>query len=455
MMRKYFLTVCFLVSLLSGLPRAQGNVDIYSGCSVEVSGKMDIEVSGNWNNNGTFIPGRGTVIFNGTVPQTITGPSGAAFHNLSVDNQCGILNLQSSILVTGTLSLNSCRINTIFNTVSLARGANLTRKSGYILGTLKKDFSAPDTRTFEVGTLNGYTPVTIKAVEGKGSISVKAIQEPHPNAIGRNVLQRYWSISGEGIAKTDLSFQYLPGDVVGISYEYQLGTYSIGNWNFPDGKLNASKHTASIKGVSDYSGDWTLGKVPSMPVDLSRFTSAAGRSNVTLLWETQSEVNSERFEVERSPLFNETSHAYNWKRIGELQAFGNCNFPQEYVYVDNNLNTGYYAYRLKMIGSRGNYKYSDIVVVEMNRPVTIELSQNYPNPFNGMTAIPYSIPEDTHVILTIYDLNGQLIAQPVNEFKPAGHYVYNFDASNLASGIYICKLNAGSHSMLKKMMLLK
>ena len=88
-------------------------------------------------------------------------------------------------------------------------------------------------------------------------------------------------------------------------------------------------------------------------------------------------------------------------------------------------------------------------------PKEFLLFQNYPNPFNPVTLISYQIPFSTYVQLTIYDINGQAIAKPVNEKQDAGNYQFLWDASNFPSGVYFYKLSTPSYSNSKKMVLLK
>jgi hypothetical protein len=83
------------------------------------------------------------------------------------------------------------------------------------------------------------------------------------------------------------------------------------------------------------------------------------------------------------------------------------------------------------------------------------LSQNYPNPFNPTTTINYSLPNSSFVKLVVYNSIGQEIATLVNETIAAGNHNVEFDASNLPSGIYFYKLQAGSFVETKKMILLK
>ena len=75
-------------------------------------------------------------------------------------------------------------------------------------------------------------------------------------------------------------------------------------------------------------------------------------------------------------------------------------------------------------------------------PTQVELTQNYPNPFNPTTTISYGIPEAGTVHLTVYDNLGREVATVVNEYKNAGYYQANFDASKLSSGITLMFLKA-------------
>jgi len=88
-------------------------------------------------------------------------------------------------------------------------------------------------------------------------------------------------------------------------------------------------------------------------------------------------------------------------------------------------------------------------------PKDFTLSQNYPNPFNPITKISFSIPSETDVTISIYDIRGRHIKTLVNEEKKAGYYDVNFNASDIASGIYFYKLKAGNFVLTKKMVIIK
>ncbi|MCJ7552941.1 MAG: T9SS type A sorting domain-containing protein, partial [Ignavibacteriaceae bacterium] len=86
---------------------------------------------------------------------------------------------------------------------------------------------------------------------------------------------------------------------------------------------------------------------------------------------------------------------------------------------------------------------------------SFSLDQNYPNPFNPSTVVNYTLAERSNVTLKVYDVLGKEVANLVNNTQEAGTHQVTFDASNLASGLYIYTLNAGDFTSSKKMMFLK
>lgn len=88
-------------------------------------------------------------------------------------------------------------------------------------------------------------------------------------------------------------------------------------------------------------------------------------------------------------------------------------------------------------------------------PSEISLHQNYPNPFNPETVIGYQLPNHAEVRLEIYDMLGRRVTLLVDGFQRAGEHTVNFNASDLASGIYLYQLSTGSHSEIRKMTLIK
>ncbi len=88
-------------------------------------------------------------------------------------------------------------------------------------------------------------------------------------------------------------------------------------------------------------------------------------------------------------------------------------------------------------------------------PKTFALRQNFPNPFNPSTIIQYDLPERAEVVLQVYDVLGRKVRTLTDNMEQAGTHEVSFDASDLASGVYFCRLKAGDYSAVKAMMLLK
>ena len=88
-------------------------------------------------------------------------------------------------------------------------------------------------------------------------------------------------------------------------------------------------------------------------------------------------------------------------------------------------------------------------------PSSFELKQNYPNPFNPQTTISFDIPEANSVKLEVFDMSGRSAGVLVNSDLKAGTYKFDFNAGELASGIYFYKLQVGSFIQTKKMIVLK
>ncbi len=110
------------------------------------------------------------------------------------------------------------------------------------------------------------------------------------------------------------------------------------------------------------------------------------------------------------------------------------------------------------VSALGYTSYTTVDVEEeilSTTPVDYTLSQNYPNPFNPSTRIVYSVVEPTQVRLTVTNILGQVVETLVDDFRNLGTYEITFNASNLASGLYIYRLEAGSTVISKKMTLLK
>jgi len=186
-----------------------------------------------------------------------------------------------------------------------------------------------------------------------------------------------------------------------------------------------------------------------LPVELGLFTAVVNERTIQLNWETKTEKNSDKFDIERKTI------DAAWASIGSVKASVLSNSPKQYSYIDKNLQSGKYQYRLKMIDNDGTFEYSKVIEAEVAVPKNYELNQNFPNPFNPNTVISYSLPLASDIKLIVYNSLGQTVKVLENGFKNAGTYSVNFNADELPSGTYFYKIEAGQFSQIKKMILLK
>ena len=115
----------------------------------------------------------------------------------------------------------------------------------------------------------------------------------------------------------------------------------------------------------------------------------------------------------------------------------------------------------KALTAEDNYRFSvnpnSVLPVENEEllPGKFTLFQNYPNPFNPATVISWQLAIGGYTTLKVYDVLGREVTTLVDEYKPAGSYKINFDASRLASGLYIYDIKSGGNRIAKKMTLVK
>lgn len=160
---------------------------------------------------------------------------------------------------------------------------------------------------------------------------------------------------------------------------------------------------------------------------------------------------------------------------GELQYFkqGSYNQANGKNPEDNMIwNTGSQTYNGNLADQYANGSYAEVwfkaatvgpgIVTSIGAsdpdievPAGFNLTQNYPNPFNPATNITFSLPKESLVNLAVYDINGRLVQHLIDRHFAIGEHTVRFDASNLASGIYLYRIQAGSFSKMRRMILMK
>lgn len=276
--------------------------------------------------------------------------------------------------------------------------------------------------------------------------------------LGRNGTTRYQSFLG-GYANTSLVYQLMntnSGHDVIVAINYAGGTDTLRLYQ----ELNMT-NLAQGDSLRDKTGNSTspvvyvdannrmyievpprsyavyIQNIASMPVELQSFGANSRDSKVELNWNTVTETNNYGFEIQR-----QTEKEKNWNKIGFVTGAGNSNSVKKYSFVDRNVTDGVVRYRLKQIDFDGQHEYSKEIEVLIEKKYTFGLEQNYPNPFNPTTVISYNIAKKSNVKLSIYNQLGELVAKLVNRTNEAGNYKVEWNAGNLASGVYLYVLEA-------------
>ena len=208
----------------------------------------------------------------------------------------------------------------------------------------------------------------------------------------------------------------------------------------------------------------------SLPVTLSAFSARAGKGSVQLNWSTASEIENLGFILERRVTESEYQ---NWIEIASyvtnpvMAGQGSTSKRTEYSYTDESIEPGiFYEYRLADVSYQGTFEYHSMTVLAtatapaLQMPSEYSMQQNYPNPFNPTTTISYGLPEEADISLVIYDIRGHVVKTIDSGGQVAGWYEHvwrGLDNSGqpVSTGLYLTRLQAGSHTKTIKMLYLK
>ncbi len=241
----------------------------------------------------------------------------------------------------------------------------------------------------------------------------------------------------------------------GLSYTYYFNNTQVATYYNSNADNVYSGGDAYVDGFSLVAYDFMFRAkiVDALPVELASFEVTRSNVNVTMNWETATELNNYGFEVERASLSTATEKTY--EKIGFVEGNGNSNSVNTYSFIDSNPLDGKAVYRLKQIDFDGKYEYSKEIEVSYQTVKEFALAQNYPNPFNPTTNISFKLAESGKVSLKIFNAIGQEVAELVNKTMEAGRHEVTFNASELPSGAYFCRMNAGGFTKTSKMLLIK
>jgi len=238
--------------------------------------------------------------------------------------------------------------------------------------------------------------------------------------------------------------------------QYYKSNIPAGTIMFKDILLNSVDTISALQGITVTGGRLNVFNAvteissPIIPVELVSFSADNIGNDIYLHWTTATEVNNLGFSVLRS-----TDPENSWDEIGFVPGFGTTTEYKNYSFKDENVSASNYYYKLKQIDFNGQFEFSKTIQLEVISPDKFSLEQNYPNPFNPTTIIKYTLGSREFVELKVFDVLGNKLDVLVNETQDAGTYEVDFSSEGLSSGIYFYKLNAGTFTSIKKMILLR
>lgn len=166
-----------------------------------------------------------------------------------------------------------------------------------------------------------------------------------------------------------------------------------------------------------------------LPVELTTFTGYNDGDKNILNWITASELNTDRFEIEKS------NQPQQWINIGSVQAAGNSNTPRTYTFNDIHPAIGDNYYRLKMMDLDGTFKYSNVINITVNEVPNNGFISIFPNPTSGDVTILIQSKVANKSRLSIVNMLGQeLISKDISLQKGLNNL--QIETSYLASGAY-------------------
>jgi hypothetical protein len=214
----------------------------------------------------------------------------------------------------------------------------------------------------------------------------------------------------------------------------------VGGYTAPmavDANGNVFVASRAFNNATDYIAK--VSDASPLPVDLASFDATRRGSAVTLTWQTASETNNARFEVQRQ------ASDGGWTQVGAT-----TETAQSYRFADSNLPFAADAltYRLRQVDLDGSTSYSAPVTVQQ-RVEQVTLRAPFPNPASGAATVQFAVPERQRVTLRLYDALGRRVQTLVDGAR-TGRQQVRLHTTDLSSGVYFLRLRAGGSVQMQR-----
>ena len=329
---------------------------------------------------------------------------------------------------------------------------NRFARSDYLLQAGSSNVYGKDVQLINNSTLSSIRYSTLQTSSTPYAFANQQIPDTQPAKLSSLAIAN----GREGIVtKGEAGFYYLIGDVVldqtTINFTELTDETTIGNETELNSYLTTEEFT--INNNSDLTFSVRFGTVDSVTTANTLNDNEYVRFRVELVDAATNELLGTFSSVEYTK-----TNLYQYNNIGysvNTDGIGNKKVKIR-LSVEDNVEAEYTI--AQIIADEtilGKTNYTEISYLGELSVETYELAQNYPNPFNPETVIYYQIPESGEVSLKVYDMLGRELRTLVNQTQNQGRYEVKFNARDLASGVYIYRLQVNDFVTSKKMMLLK
>lgn len=405
----------------------------------------------------TFGAAAGAITFTGTTANQTVSKGGTAspiFRRLVMNKASGTVTLATDATVSTTATFTSgVMLTTAANYLNFADDATATGASNasFVNGPVRK--TGNDAFTFPVGANVYYRPIAISAPTGVAhfftaqyfntnhNLGSSAVWDPSFTTVSGC---EYWTLDRNTAPTSNvlvtLSWQEaacVPGYITNPA-TLRVARWNGTNWvNHGNGGTTGTATNGTIvtsSAVTSFS-PFTLASVSlanPLPVELTSFTASVTTSGTGLLqWHTESELNNDHFEVERSV------DGLNFSKLGSLAGAGTTNKAHDYQFEDVHPILGLVYYRLKQVDFNGEFEYSSIVLLDFTSAEAGSLRfMISPNPINsGDFASFKSGNRSVRQTVTVFNNMNQAVRQYSD--------VEGFSTEGLPSGIYLVRNKAG------------
>jgi hypothetical protein len=421
----------------------------------------------NFNGNATFIPGTGTLFFDGSGAQTYTNTNGVLTLNnvtmihtgpgVTIANDMNLGAAGVLTLTTGKIITNAWMVN-VNNTAPTAVTAGNT--TSYVEGNLRRYLQPTGSYDFPVGhAAKGYQRANFNFTAANSISNLTAFFTPYaplPAALGstecavtynRPPLDNgFWTVNASNNPNSgnytatlyNLNYTNLGTASAFTVMSDHLGTgWQLLNGDGTNGTCVPSTPTAVIRsGMRGFSKFGTaVSDLAPLPIELLSFGGRAIDEVNLLEWATATELNNDYFVPEKS------YDGINFVEMSRVKGAGNSNTSLFYDQLDENPYAPVTYYKLKQVDYDGQYTYSDVIAIARETGGGgAEIVNLFPNPASTLINIEIFSPTDGYAEIEIVDLYGRTILKS-NTSINKGMDVVIYDISPLATGVYFSRIN--------------